>query len=356
MPLTPADVHNVAFSKPPIGKRGYNEDEVDQFLDLVEDTLAQLQEENDDLTQRVEELETQLKDGSPAGASAAGSGSPRVDESALRREIEEKIRAEYKTKLDDAQKTATKAQNDAKAAQDQLQKAQADAKAARDEAEKAKANTGSGTPAAAAPAAQAAPAASGGATVDTHMQAAKVLGLAQEMADRLTSDARAEAKSMLDDAREAAEKQISEANTSSNRTLEDARQRAEKQIADAESRAKNLVDEAESRAKNLVDEAEKKSAATLADSTARAEAQIRQAEDKANALQADAERKHTETMAAVKEQQNALETRIAELQVFEREYRTRLKSLLEGQLEELNARGSSAPAGNTGNNPGGQNS
>ena len=24
MPLTPADVHNVAFSKPPIGKRGYN--------------------------------------------------------------------------------------------------------------------------------------------------------------------------------------------------------------------------------------------------------------------------------------------------------------------------------------------
>ena len=26
MPLSPADVHNVAFSKPPIGKRGYNED------------------------------------------------------------------------------------------------------------------------------------------------------------------------------------------------------------------------------------------------------------------------------------------------------------------------------------------
>ena len=52
MPLTPADVHNVAFSKPPIGKRGYNEDEVDQFLDLVEDTLAQLQDENDDLRAR----------------------------------------------------------------------------------------------------------------------------------------------------------------------------------------------------------------------------------------------------------------------------------------------------------------
>lgn len=33
--LTPEQVHNVAFSKPPPGKRGYNEDEVDAFLDLL---------------------------------------------------------------------------------------------------------------------------------------------------------------------------------------------------------------------------------------------------------------------------------------------------------------------------------
>ena len=46
MRLTPADVHNVAFSKPPIGKRGYNEDEVDQFLDFVEAELSRLIGEN----------------------------------------------------------------------------------------------------------------------------------------------------------------------------------------------------------------------------------------------------------------------------------------------------------------------
>ena len=39
MPLTPADVHNVAFKKPSIGKRGYDEDEVDAFLDVVEAEL-----------------------------------------------------------------------------------------------------------------------------------------------------------------------------------------------------------------------------------------------------------------------------------------------------------------------------
>src|SRR3954449_3404876 len=60
MPLTPADVHNVAFSKPPIGKRGYNEDEVDAFLDLVEAELARLIEENDDLREQVSQLDQRL--------------------------------------------------------------------------------------------------------------------------------------------------------------------------------------------------------------------------------------------------------------------------------------------------------
>jgi DivIVA domain-containing protein len=38
--VTPADIRNVAFSKPPIGQRGYNEEEVDAFIDLVEIELT----------------------------------------------------------------------------------------------------------------------------------------------------------------------------------------------------------------------------------------------------------------------------------------------------------------------------
>ena len=70
MPLTPADVHNVAFSKPPIGKRGYNEDEVDAFLDLVENELTRLIEENADLRQRVAELDQELASGHAGGGGA----------------------------------------------------------------------------------------------------------------------------------------------------------------------------------------------------------------------------------------------------------------------------------------------
>jgi DivIVA domain-containing protein len=36
------DVPNVAFHEPPPGKRGYAEDEVDAYLDVVEAELARL--------------------------------------------------------------------------------------------------------------------------------------------------------------------------------------------------------------------------------------------------------------------------------------------------------------------------
>jgi DivIVA domain-containing protein len=37
--VTPQDIHEVAFSKPAMGHRGYDEDEVDEFLGRVETTL-----------------------------------------------------------------------------------------------------------------------------------------------------------------------------------------------------------------------------------------------------------------------------------------------------------------------------
>ena len=79
MSLTPADVHNVAFSKPPIGKRGYNEDEVDAFLDLVEVELSRLIEENNDLRAQVEQLDAQLESARAdiESASHAAPGAPR---------------------------------------------------------------------------------------------------------------------------------------------------------------------------------------------------------------------------------------------------------------------------------------
>src|SRR6185295_1920365 len=61
---------------------------------------------------------------------------------------------------------------------------------------------------------------------DHHVQAAKVLGLAQEMADRLTAEAKSEADSMLADARNKSEQLLSDARAKSDGLVNDARSRA----------------------------------------------------------------------------------------------------------------------------------
>ncbi|MFD6401354.1 DivIVA domain-containing protein [Nocardia sp. NPDC060249] len=258
MPLTPADVHNVAFSKPPIGKRGYNEDEVDAFLDLVEQELSRLIEENADLRQRVAELDTELADAKknrgPAPVSA-----PKAPVQQAPPPAPEPVPQPIPVAPPAPMPVAAPAQNNGP---------------------------------------------------DANMQAAKVLTLAQEMADRLTTDAKTEAEGLLSNAR-----------ANSERLVGDARTRSEAMIADAR----------------------QKSDAMLADAQNRSDTQIRQAKDKAEALTADAERQHAEIMATITQQRTVLESRIEQLKTFEREYRVRLKSYLESQLEELENRGSAVP-------------
>ena len=94
----------------------------------------------------------------------------------------------------------------------------------------------------------------------------------------------------------------------------------------------------------MVADAKQKADTILSDANGQADAQLRQAQEKATSLQQDAERKHTEIMTTVKKQQAALEARLEELRTYEREYRTRLKTFLESQLDELNSRSTAAPS------------
>lgn len=314
MPLTPADVHNVAFSKPPIGKRGYAEDEVDQFLDLVEDTLGQLQDDNEALRNQVEELQAELRSGG-SQASVSAPISSTVDEDALRRRIEADVEARYEAKLAEARADAERAHREAQEAKQAEAEAREAAHTARADAESSGHYHEDGA-----------------ATGDTHMQAARVLGLAQEMADRLTNDAREESKVMVEEARSAATRTINEANETSRRTLGDAKDQATRTLSEANEKSALMLDEAKRRSEVI-----------LADATSQSEATVKQAEDKAHALRADADRKYSETMTTMKQQQSVYEHRIEELRVFEREYRTRLKNLLETKLEELETVNSSAP-------------
>ncbi len=45
MTVSASDVHNISFRKPPLGRRGYDEEQVDAFLDEVERTITALTDE-----------------------------------------------------------------------------------------------------------------------------------------------------------------------------------------------------------------------------------------------------------------------------------------------------------------------
>ncbi|BAL87419.1 putative DivIVA family protein [Actinoplanes missouriensis 431] len=108
MPLTPADIHNVAFKKPPIGKRGYDEEEVDAFLDEVEQELIRLLEENG-------ALRDQAQRGGGAPPSAAST-------MVLNNEF-----AELAAQLERLQEARARAEQNARSMQSQLERARAEA-------------------------------------------------------------------------------------------------------------------------------------------------------------------------------------------------------------------------------------
>jgi len=310
MPLTPADVHNVAFSKPPIGKRGYNEDEVDAFLDMVEHELARLLEENGDLKKRLADADQQRNLSSASGAGSADSDAPRQDAA-----------------KDVAQENAPSGATSAAASSTPSVSAPVPASFGQNGAEKAP--TQHGGPSATPAAGEIDPS-------DHHVRAAKILGLAQEMADRLTGEAKAESEQLVGGAR-----------TKSEQMLSDAKTRSEQMLSDAKTRSEQMVSDAKSKSEQMVNEARTKSEAMLSDAKTRSETMQRQAKEKADALQSESERKHTEMISTITEKRTGLEKHIEELSTFEREYRTRLKSYLEAQLNELGRHGGDVPADST---------
>jgi DivIVA domain-containing protein len=105
MPLTPADIHNTAFKKPPIGKRGYDEEEVDAFLDEVEQELIRLVEEN-------AALQGQVQGG------RSGAVHPAASTMVLDTEF-----AEISAQLEQVQQARARAEQNARSIQAQLEQA-----------------------------------------------------------------------------------------------------------------------------------------------------------------------------------------------------------------------------------------
>ncbi|MCD5343411.1 DivIVA domain-containing protein [Arthrobacter sp. AK04] len=219
MALTPEDVVNKRF-QPTKFREGYDQDEVDDFLDEIVVELRRLNQENDELRKKLAEAGSSV----PASSAAAP--------------VVEKVPAPVKADKDEAR-----------------EKAEAEAKAA--EASKKKDVQ---------PAAAAAPAASAPAVATPSAEsAAGLLAMAQQMHDRHVADGQAQ---------------------------------KDKIIAEAQIEASSLVN--------------------------------------------DAQEKSRKILGALEQQRSVLERKVEQLRGFERDYRSRLKAYIEGQLRDLDARGSVA--------------
>jgi DivIVA domain-containing protein len=224
MPLTPADVRNKQFSTTRL-RPGYDEEEVDAFLDEVETELDRLIQENDDLRAKLAEvLRSGGKPGIPALSSPLSDPSPDM--------------------------MAPEPQ-DMRPPEPMMM--------------------GGGS--------MRSPMEETSSNMDT---AARVLSLAQQTADQAIADARREADETLNRARREADD-----------VLTKARRQAEQITGDARARAESL--------------------------------------------ERDAQERHRQAMGSLVQQREELERRVDDLRAFEREYRSRLKAYLEGQLRDLEA-------------------
>jgi DivIVA domain-containing protein len=216
MPLTPADVRNKQFSTTRL-RPGYDEEEVDAFLDEIEAALDELIQENEELKAKLTEA---LRGRPPVSLSPQADVPDMMMPEAMRHEPERRPEPVMMAPM--------------KPVEDNM---------------------------------------------DT---AARVLALAQQTADQAIADARREADETLGRARREADD-----------ILTKARRQAEQVTSDARARAESL--------------------------------------------ERDAQERHRQAMGSLVQSREELERRVDDLRAFEREYRSRLKAYLEGQLRDLEA-------------------
>jgi DivIVA domain-containing protein len=221
MPLTPADVRNKQFSTTRL-RPGYDEEEVDAFLDEVEAELDRLIQENEELRSKLAEV---LRGGGkPAMALSSPLSDPKSDMMMPEPSMEQPMMRRPEPMMEHRPYQVE----------------------------------------------------------DNMDTAARVLSLAQQTADQAIADARREADETLGRARREADE-----------VLTKARRQAEQITGDARARAESL--------------------------------------------ERDAHERHRQAMGSLVTQREELERRVDDLRAFEREYRSRLKAYLEGQLRDLEA-------------------
>ena len=158
-------------------------------------------------------------------------------------------------------------------------------------------------------------------------QALQVLTMAQRTAEEHVQTARAQADKIRTEALAAAEQTAREAEQHAHNV----RREADKVLFEAKASAEQAAREAQARAEAGQRNAEK----IESDGRARAESIAAVAQAKADELALQAQRRYDDVVGSLGAKREALQEQIEALEQFDREYRARLTTFMQGQLRAL---------------------
>jgi DivIVA domain-containing protein len=277
MALTPEDVVNKRFN-PTKFREGYDQDEVDDFLDEVVVELRRLNQENEELRQRLVAGDARINElqRSAAAASAAAAAAPSV----------------VPTVVAAPEPVAVAVQE---------------------------------------------PAASVAESMDPG-NTNNLLQLARRLHEEHVREGMEKRDALIAEGHATAARVVSEAQTTQQAQLAATQAAAEAQLAEAKATTEAQLAEAKATAESQLAEAQSAADAKLAETQQTTQAQLAEAQQTQAAQLAafEAEKSALEqATSALSHDKSSLETKIDELRSFEREYREKLRSYIEGQLHEL---------------------
>ncbi len=303
MALTPDDLLNKEFPETKF-RPGYDKDEVDDFLDEVVVEWRRLTQENEDLTAKVAALEEQLEENpanlEPDELKDAGLSGYAGTSSTMTGSID-RISDEQEPKADSSATAYPEYELGTRPAQERPQES---------------------------------------AGADHAASATGVLAMAQKLHDQYVSEGEQTRAAYIAEGESKRAEYLAEGEQTREAYIAEGTQTREAYIAEGESTRAEYIAEGETRRDELISAAESTHAQLLAEAERRRNEIVTDAETRAENMIEEAELTSTRTLNALERKKADLESKVGELTSFERDYRARLKDYIEGQLADLNSRGS----------------
>lgn len=309
MALTPDDLLNKEFPETKF-RPGYDKDEVDDFLDEVVVEWRRLIQDNEELRAEVSTLQDQLDssdfvepdDLSDAGLSGYAGSAAEVTGTIDPIQDEPEPEPEAEPESEEAP------------AEEEPQQPKGDPNVT------AYPEYALGTrPAQERPAADSSQPAA---------EAAGVLAMAQKLHDQYVSEGEQTRAAYIKEGEDTRASAIAEGESKRSALISEGETTKEELISEGTAKRSELIAEGEQTRTDLISEGEAKRNELVTDAENRAESMIE-----------EAELTSTRTLNALEKKKGDLEVRVGELTSFERDYRARLKDYIEGQLNDLNSKG-----------------